>query len=326
MYRSLMVPLDGSAFGEYALPLALGIAQRAGARLELIHICMPPLPSVFADGLVNPTPVEPPLDLAGEQAHAHLDQLADRLSQHWQVPISTVVRYGPVADTLFNYAMESATDLVVMTTHGYGPLSRFWLGSVADKLMRRLPVPILLARPAEAPIDLLADIHAPALQHILIPLDGSALAEEILRPAVALGTLMGTRYTLLQALDPLVAEHIKPPYSVGLDRSMLAEIRERALAYLEQIADRLRAQSLQVQTKLVVAQPHIAILDYADDHAVDLIALATHGHGGVARMVLGSVADKVVRGADVPILLQRPAAEAVENTTVAQHTSAASVL
>ena len=192
--------------------------------------------------------------------------------------------------------------------------------------MRRLPMPILLARPAEASINLLADIHAPALQHILIPLDGSALAEEILQPAVALGRLAGARYTLIQALDPLVAEHTKPPYSVGLDRSMLAEIRERALAYLEQIADRLRARSLQVQTNLVVAQPHVAILDYAQDHAVDLIALATHGHGGVARMLLGSVADKVVRGANVPVLLQRPVAEAAESTTVAQHALAASVL
>ena len=224
-----MVPLDGSAFGEYALPLALGIAQRAGAHVELIHICTPPLPSVFADGLVNPAPVEPPLELAGEQAHAYLDQLADRLAQHWHVPISTVVRYGPAADTLYTHALASAADLVVMTTHGYGPLSRFWLGSVADKLMRRLPVPILLARPAEASIDLLADIHTLALQHILIPLDGSALAEEILPPAVALGTLTGAHYTLLQALDPLVAEHTKPPYSVGLDRRHAArDTRTRA--------------------------------------------------------------------------------------------------
>jgi nucleotide-binding universal stress UspA family protein len=312
-----MVPLDGSAFGEYALPRALGIAQRAGARVELIHNCTPPLPTVFAEGLVNPAPVEQPLEQAGEQAHAYLDQLAARLSQHWNVPTKTVVRYGPAAHTLYTYALESAASLVVMSTHGYGQLSRIWMGSVADKLIRLLPAPILLARPAEAAIDLLADTHAPALQHVLIPLDGSALAEEIVRPAVALGRLTEARYTLIQALDPLVMQHTKPPYSVGLDRSMLPELRERALAYLEQIADRLRAQSLQVQTSLVVAQPHTAILDYTHDHAVDLIAMATHGHGGVARMLLGSVADKVVRGASVPLLLQRPAAEAAESYAVA---------
>jgi nucleotide-binding universal stress UspA family protein len=313
VYRSLMVPLDGSAFGEYALPLALGIARRAGASVELIHICTPPIPSVFADGLVRPAAIEPPLELADEQVRAYLDQLAARLSQHWKAPISTVVRYGPAADTLYAHALASGADLVVMTTHGAGPLSRIWMGSVADKLMRLLPMPILLTRPAESPIDPLADIYAPALQHVLIPLDGSALAEEIVRPAMALGILTGARYTLLQALDPLVAEHTKPPYSVGLDRGMLAEVRKRALADLEKLADRLRAQSLQVQTRLVVAPPHIAILDYAHDHAVDLIALSTHGHGGVARMLLGGVADKVVRGAGVPVLLQRPAAERAES-------------
>jgi nucleotide-binding universal stress UspA family protein len=322
MYRSLMIPLDGSAFGEYALPLALGIARQSGASVELIHICTPPIPSIFADGLVNPALVEPPIELAEEQAHAYLDQLTDRLSQRWNVPISTVVRYGRAADTLHAYALESAADLVVMTTHGYGPLSRIWMGSVADKLMRLLPMPILLTRPHEAAIDLLAEIHAPAFQHVLIPLDGSALAEEIVGPAVALGTLTGARYTLLQALDPLVAEHTKPPYSVGLDRAMLAEVRERALAYLEQIADRLRAQSLQVQTNLVVAQPHVAILDYTHDHAVDLIAMATHGHGGVARMLLGSVADKVVRSAGTPVLLRRPSAEGAEPRTAADSAAA----
>jgi len=312
MYRSLMIPLDGSAFGEYALPLALGIARQSGASVALIHICTPPIPSIFADQLVNSARGEPPIELAEEQARTYLDQLADQLSQHWNVPISTVVRYGAAADTLYAYARESAADLVVMTTHGYGSLSRIWMGSVADKLMRRLPMPILLTRPHEAAIDLLAELHAPAFQHVLIPLDGSALAEEIVGPALALGTLTAARYTLLQALDPLIAEHTKPPYSVGLDRAMLAQIREGALAYLEQIADRLRAQSLQVQTNLIVAPPHVAILDYTHDHAVDLIAMATHGHGGVARMLLGSVADKVVRSASTPVLLRRPSAEAAE--------------
>ncbi len=322
MYHLLMVPLDGSAFSECALPHALGIAQRSGARLELIHICAPPYVSTFADDLVRRASVEPPRDLAREQARAYLDQLADRLSSRWHVPISTAVRQGPVANTLYSCALESI-DLVVMTTHGHGPFSRFWLGSVADKLMRSLPMPLMLIRPHQEVSDQQLEVAAPTLQHVLIPLDGSRLAEEIVQPAVALGRLTSARYTLIQALDPLVMEHSKPPYSVGLDRRMLGEVRKRALTYLEQVAERLRAQSLQVQTALVVAQPHVAILDYAHKHAVDLIALATHGRGGGARMLLGSVADKVVRGADMPILLQRPAAEATESTNIVQHTWAA---
>ena len=306
--KTILVPLDGSPFGEHALPMALGIAQRAGAGVELIHICTPPIPSVFADGLVRSDAVDPPIELAGA-AQAYLDQLATRLSQHWQVPIRAVVRYGPAANTLYAHALASAADLVAMTTHGYGPLSQFWMGSVADRLIRLLPMPILLTRPHATALDLTADLPALAWQHVLIPLDGSALAAEIVPPAVALGRLTGARYTLLQALDPLVAEHTNPPYAAGLERSLLGEIRNRALAELEPIAERLRAQSLQVQTELVIGQPHITILDYAHNHVVDLIALATHGHGGIARMLLGSVADKVVRGASVPVLLQRPIAE-----------------
>jgi nucleotide-binding universal stress UspA family protein len=315
--KTLLVPLDGSAFGEYALPLALSIAQRAGADVELIHVCTPRIPSVFADGLLHPAPVEPPIEMAGERAQTYLGQLAARLSQRWDVPIRTVVRYGLAADTLYAYALASAADLVVMTTHGHGPLARIWMGSVADRLIRLLPMPLLLTRPHDVEVDLLAEPDEPAWQHVLIPLDGSALSEEILHPALALGRLMGARYTLLYALDPLVAEHTTPPYAVGLDLASLAGVRECVLEYLEQIADRLRAQSLQVQTQLVVGSAHTAILDYTNTHEVDLIAMTTHGCGGVARMLLGSVADKVVRSADVPILLQRPGAERTEPSIVA---------
>jgi nucleotide-binding universal stress UspA family protein len=275
---------------------------------------------------LSPALAEPPLEVAGEQAQIYLDQLAVRLAQHWPLQISTVVRYGPAADTLHAHALASAADLVVMTTHGHGPLSRIWMGSVADKLMRRLPMPILLTRPHEGAIDLLANMGAPALQHILIPLDGSALAEEIVEPAVALGRLTGAKYTLVQALEPLAAQHTIPPYAVGLDLGVLAEIREYARNYLEQIANRLRAQSLQVHTALVDAQPHAAILDYAHQHAVDLIAMATHGHGGAARMLLGSVADKVIRGSGVPVLLKRPAAEVADVTSAASYTRAVSMI
>ena len=84
----------------------------------------------------------------------------------------------------------------MMTTHGHGPLSRFWLGSVADEMVRRATTPILLVRPHEKAIDLAAE---PVLRHILIPLDGSALAEQVLGPAAALGSLLQCDdYTLLR--------------------------------------------------------------------------------------------------------------------------------
>jgi nucleotide-binding universal stress UspA family protein len=255
-------------------------------------------------------------------SHAYLAQLAESLSMRWQVIVTTTVLEGRAVDRLYDHAIAAHADLVVMTTHGHGACARAWMGSVADALVRRLPMPIVLIRPHGEALDLLDKAHAPAFQHMLLPLDGSALAEEILGPAVALGRLVGARYTLLQALDPLLVEHTHPPYAAGLEPGMVEELRERAHAYLAGVAARLRAQSFEVQTELVVAQPHVAILEYAREHAVDLIAMSTHGWGGLARMLLGSVADKVVREASAPVLIQRPRAEAAPSAAMAARSEA----
>jgi nucleotide-binding universal stress UspA family protein len=121
-----------------------------------------------------------------------------------------------------------------------------------------------------------------AVRRVLVPLDGSALAKEALGPAVALGALMQAEYTLLQV--------------VGSGQDQAA-----ARSSLERVAERLRERSLQVQARVAIYEhPAAAILDEAQAHRIDLIALATHGHGGLKRLVLGSVADKVVRGATRP--------------------------
>jgi nucleotide-binding universal stress UspA family protein len=305
-----MVPLDGSAFGEYALPLALSIARRTGATVQLVHVHTPAPQPYFADGL--PRPAAPAQGLGREQAVSYLDQLAECLSPRWEVTINVAVLDGPAADQLYAHATATGADLVVMTTHGYGPLSRMWMGSVADKLVRRLPMPILLARPHDEALDLLEQVHEQAFEHVLIPLDGSALAEEILEPALAIGAPMGARYTLIQAIEVPVIGYAPAAYAVGLDEQMLEQWRAEAQGYLDGVAKRLRDQGHQVETYVSIGAPAIAILDYAREHAVDLTAMATHGRGGMARMLLGSVSDKVVRGAATPVLLRRPGAEAAE--------------
>jgi nucleotide-binding universal stress UspA family protein len=238
--------------------------------------------------------------------------LAQCLSPRWEVPISVAVLEGLAADQLYVHATAFGADLVVMTTHGYGPLSSMWVGSVADTLVRRLPMPIVLTRPHDEALDLLEEIHNQPFEHVLIPLDGSAVAEDILEPALALGAAMGARYTLLQAIQVPVLGYAPAAHAVGLEEQMLAEWRAEAQAYLDQVADRLRGQGYQVDTYISIGPSAIAILDYAREQAADLIALATHGRGGVVRMLLGSVADKVVRGAGTPVLIRRPCAETTE--------------
>ena len=112
---------------------------------------------------------------------AYLDGLMARWQAHLDKQITTVLLDGPIAEALHDHAAAIKADLIVMTTHGHGALSRFWLGSVADKLVRQAPMPVLLVRPQEQVPDF---AHEPVIKHILIPLDGSALANKMwLMPA-----------------------------------------------------------------------------------------------------------------------------------------------
>jgi nucleotide-binding universal stress UspA family protein len=300
MFRKILVPLDGSSFGEYALPLALAIARRAAAPLELVHVYTPVGPNAFRT---------PGSSLPEERAQAYLEQLATSLSERWEVTIGVTVLAGPAANTLHDHAIDTGADLVVMTTHGRGMLARAWLGGVADTLVRRLPMPVLLARPHEEALDLLEGVHELAFEHVLVPLDGSPLAEEALAPATALGELMGAEFTLVQAIEPVMLTYAPAAQASGVDERFLEQWRAEAAAYLEGVAGPMRDRGLIVRTRVIYGPPAVAIIDYAREHAADLIAMCTHGRGGIARMLLGSVADKVVRGAGAPVLIKRPSAE-----------------
>lgn len=311
MYRSLLVPLDGSGFGEHALPLALSIARRASASLQVVHVH---IPFVYYEGM---TPLDGAMDVQTEtQERAYLDNVVQRLATVAPVPVKAVVLNGPTAESLQEHAQATGVDLIVMTTHGRGALSRFWLGSVADELVRRAPMPLLLVRPQEAPPDLAQER---TLRRMLVPLDGSELAEQILGPARALGTLMGSAYTMLRVIKPITPIVCGPtgPASNASIEALLkqlqaahAHVQAEAETYLGRVAQRFRVPSVPIETRVVTGeQPAAAILGEAAARASDVIALETHGRRGLARLLLGSVADKVLRGAAVPVLIHRPAAK-----------------
>lgn len=300
MYHKILVPLDGSTFGEHALPIALGIARRCGATLELVHVHVAVMP-IFVEAMPA---LDDPQDARNrERERAYLDELARRLSASGQVAVTTTLLDDPIAEAIHEHTVATNADLVVMTTHGRGALSRFWLGSVADALARRTPIPVLLVRPGETEPDL---DREPGFKRILIPLDGADLSKQVLPHAVALGMLAQAEYTLLQVVEPVVGAHAAGMYAAGIDEQATEELRAAAGVYLERVAKPLRDESLRVRTAVAVGQPAVAILDYARAHAVDLIAMETHGRSGLSRLLLGSIADKVLRGATAPVLLHRP--------------------
>lgn len=304
MYRTILVPLDLSIFAEHALPLALTLARRTKAKLHLVLVHVPLLGSVedynIADAKVR------------QEERAYLDGITSRLTAVAQVDVSNVMLNPPIADAIDQHARDVRADLTVMTTHGRGPLARFWLGSIADRLLRRMPTPILLVRPHEAKINLEQD---QSLRHILIALDGSTLSEQILEPATDLGTVMQADFQLIRVVDPLqsAGRDTEGFLITGLAPEGLKRLQEEAAAYLEKVADRFRSRSLRVETRLLInSQTATAILEQANSTPTDVIALETHGHGGLTRFFLGSVADKLVRGATVPVLVHRPTSEIEE--------------
>jgi nucleotide-binding universal stress UspA family protein len=301
MYRSILVPLDGLTFAEHALPAALSLARRTEGSL---HVVLVHTAFVYVEsGLIYDDRVDRQLR---EQEQGYLEAVVKRLKAASPVPVTWALRDGLVADGICEQATASSADLIVMTTHGRGPLSRFWLGSVADDLVRRAPVPVLLVRPQETASDL---THEPAFRHVFVPLDGSPLAEQVLEPAVAVGQLLGADVTLLRIVKPVLFAGHDPTLlrDQALGQPATEELQAEARAYLEGAAERLRAQSLRVQTRVIVhVQPAVAILEQSLAPPDGVIALATHGRGGLTRALLGSVADKVVRGATIPVLVCRP--------------------
>jgi nucleotide-binding universal stress UspA family protein len=310
MFRSILVPLDGSSFAEHALPFAMSLARRASAGLHLVQVHVPVLAIEslnLLDDALNGTLLE--------RERVYLDDITARVRQRLNVQVHSTLPSGPVADELIEAARQNAADLIVMTTHGRGALSRFWLGSVADELVRRGPAPVLLVRPPEGPADLAAE---PTLRRILVPLDGSPLAERVLIPTVELAKAMSSEFLLLEAIPPVpvMGYDLGGYAAAGTDVAVIERLESAAHTYLDRVQEWLSVRGFTASTKVLVdEQPAPAILEQARTWACDLIALQTHGRRGLSRLLLGSVADKVVRGAHCGVLVHRgpyPVAERAE--------------
>lgn len=286
-FRSILVPVDGSRLAEEAIPFALAIAERAHAKVRFALVHPDPFP---------PLMIDPP--------RVYLKELTQRFRERLGRSLSSIILNGPVAPSLAKHAREIGADLVVMTTHGRGGLRRTWLGSVADQLMRTIQVPLLVLHPQEG-----GSLPPVTVSEILVPLDGSSLAETALQPAAALATLWDAEMSLIQVIHPIVvASDPALPFPTGYDDDLTAIRRESAQDYLHDLAKGLREHGVRASGVAVVSYTGVAqtLLDLANPERISLVTMATHGRGGVRRLVLGSVTDKLVRGAQVPILVVPP--------------------
>lgn len=306
MYRRIMVPVDGSVFAESALPIATALARVTGATVDLVEV------RERAKG-----PVLGAEPLAGETLGwdlAYLECLVESLHEAGVRRVARHLLEGPVADCLAAHVEVSGPDLVVLATHGRGALSRAWLGSVTDRLIRRSAIPFLMVRPWPEE-DPEGDPSLPAespFGHVLVPLDGSPLAETILDPVLELALLLGSDLTLLRVVEePFLPSMAFLPDRLRDTGELLREQVAEAGRYLAQVAQRLEERGIRVLTTVALSErPAASILEHARGRPVDLVALSTHGRQGLERTILGSVTDKVVRGSRKPVLVMRPVAVA----------------
>jgi len=301
MIKSVLVPLDGSPFAEQALPWAACLSKVAGAHLELVRVHDPVPPwTIATEGAIAATAVDPTIRDAEEQ---YLANCAARLVEGGFVGVTRHLLEGDVVEEIARHAEDNAFGLVVLATHGRGAISRLWLGSVSDALVRRLTVPVLLIRPAEGT----AIPRAEQFRKVFVALDGSAESESAIAPALALADPKHCEVVLLRVVPPVpIAGDMGMSAAFPIDDSLTKTLTDQAESYLQGVAARLRSPRVTVSTRVIV-EPGVAqaVLHEASLAGAELVALATHGARGLRRMVLGSVADKVLRGADRPVLLTR---------------------
>jgi nucleotide-binding universal stress UspA family protein len=284
MLGTVLVPLDGSELAEEALPYAKAIAEKTGAVLHLARV----------------VPIDAPPDEAAE-AREYLSRLAGRLGDRVQLS----VRYGHPAAEIIDLARELADPAIVMTTHGRGGLGRWLYGSVADRVVRGAGVPVLLIRSG------LPRREPAAIRSIMVPLDGSPLAEAALPYAIELARRFDAELHLVRVAETpevyaLLGAHGQAATSGEVIAEIAQQMIDNASAYLGEVSERLRREGIQVESHVLEGLAIEQLLAFERERQPDLVVMATHGRGGLRRVIFGSVAEHVLREGNAPVMLIRP--------------------
>ena len=285
--KTILVPLDGSALADRAVPFAATIAKRAGWPILLLRA-------------VNTlrTPTETAGEALKHEAQASLDTTAETLAKDG-LTIATRVVDGQAETAILEATTDEDVGLVVMSTHGHGGLGRWIYGSVADTVLRHAPVPVLTVPPHG-----LEAWTTDERIKILVPLDGSPLSRAALAPARELADILGGSLILASVVT-------FPSYSMYAEGYVFAtpdptdSMRAETRHCLEPIAAGLRTDTRPVEVCATYGTPYFGIMTIARDHGAGLIVMATHGRSGMTRALLGSVATATIRQTDIPILLVR---------------------
>lgn len=295
-----MAPTDGSP-GEFpALARAARLAKRFESELHIVRVITPPTFIHPITGPADPELQKRALEDSFSRERRQLAVIARKCRRIGARDVKIALLEGSPAPTLADYAQRETISLIVMSGHVRGGLRRAVMGSVTDYLIRHTETPVFIVR---HPVKIVSRDES-AIFRIVVPLDGSMLAEEILPQVAAMADNGTTTVNFVQVLTPVT-------YSQ-------ARIMEPALPwwekefnesddYLEHTAAFLRHQGMGVVTDVILATDvAAAIVKHAHENRADLIAIATNGKGGIKRLVFGGIADEVVRSASISVLVFHP--------------------
>ncbi|MEM7416126.1 MAG: universal stress protein [Gemmatimonadota bacterium] len=291
--KRILVPLDTSPFAERARPAALSLAAASGAQVRLVAVAER---QRITEALFWET-------YTG-RLDAYLANVLDRVKE-MDPPVedvsTTLLEGADISDTLLQEARVWGADLIVMTTHGYGGVSRAWLGSVTDALLGDSHVPALVIRPPDDPsADPVVFIPDP----IAVTLDGTSFAEHALSPAIEWARLFDSRLLLTHVVAYPAQVSAYLPDTVTDNSDFVAATEGHARSYLGGVEGRLEAAMDHVESKVLVSStPAHGVLDAVAESGAQLIVTASHGRRGLARWILGGVTDKIIRGGNTPVLV-----------------------
>src|SRR6266850_5272507 len=300
MYTRILVPLDGSKTAEKVLPFARFLARRLKLPVELLEVIdvaeigrrIPPDKAQF---------VSTALENVARSSAQYLKEIAGTFPE---AVVNCTVEKGTAAEVILDKGAAEKDTLINMATHGHSGIKRWLLGSVAEKVLRGATNPLLLIRAIEE-----AKTEGEAnLRSVIVPLDGSELAEQVFPTVAELAKELKLEVILFRAYTiPLGALAVDPEgYYVATDEELIARMRDEAVAYLDKKAEEMK--KLRVDKVSRVAEYGLAadeIISFARKTRDNLIAMCTHGHTGVKRWVLGSVTETVVRHSGDPVLVIR---------------------
>jgi nucleotide-binding universal stress UspA family protein len=308
MFTKLLVPLDRSSLGEQALGRAADIARACKADVDIVLVH-------HADKYADFGYIAGLEAAQFEAEEKYVAEMAGELSRNGGVPATHAVVRADVVSGIVARAHDIGADLIVMTSHGRTGLSRAWLGSVADGVIRRSAIPVLMLRPTSEIAAWLAPPNP--YRKILVPLDGSQEAAAVCDAATALARCSGARLMLLRIVPPVplltTDETIAAVYPTLIpDEVATAGIVEEARQKLDGIARTMvDRDGVEVDHHVLVASNVAqAVLDFASASSADAIAMSTHSRGP-SRLLMGSIADKLLRGSHLPVLLLHRVSEKI---------------